>query len=57
MTKTRTGNPPPLNPHCFRKMKQAETNFMRHFWFGKDRRRAKKWARQYRKWLDKLITC
>ena len=53
----KVANPPPLNPHCFRKMKQAETNFQRHFWFGKDRRCAKKWARQYRKWLDKLITC
>jgi hypothetical protein len=49
-----------LNPHAFRKMKQAEANFLR-LWrpqrkrITKRRRRVTKWARQFKTWLDKLI--
>ena len=54
-------NPPPLNPHCFRKMKQAETNMVRLFFVRgyasrKRHRRTRYWANQFQKWLDKLIT-
>lgn len=51
-----------LNCHCFRKMKLAEANMIRLSLSKTTRRGSKrfrigrKWARQFRKWSDKLMT-
>ncbi len=52
-----------LNAHIYRKMKQAESNFIKLAFVGKRfyskdgrrRRRTKYWARQYSKWMNRLI--
>lgn len=45
-----------LNPHFFHKMKQAERNMLNTFDRRGKHRTGRKWARQFQKWADKLIT-
>lgn len=45
-----------LNPHVWAKFKRADRNFLRHWHHRRfNHRKARKWGKQMRKWLDKLF--
>jgi hypothetical protein len=46
---------PSTNPHAWRKFKQAERNMIQSFYQHRRIRSGRKWARQMKRWIERLF--